>query len=197
MTDVRPTILPDFHKQVLAVQRVEKLLLDVTRALDGAKIPYAVVGGNAVAAWVATVDEDAVRATKDVDLLLRRSDITAATQALTALDLERVEVLGVTMFVDRKRPSPKKGVHIVFANEKVHGHYEHAAPDTAQSVRAPAGFMVIDLRSLLEMKLQAFRDIDRVHVRDLLSVQLLTDPLIDDVPSDLRKRLHEIRKTPE
>lgn len=197
MTDVRPTILPDFHKQVLAVQRVEKLLLDVTRALDGAKIPYAVVGGNAVAAWVATVDEDAVRATKDVDLLLRRSDITAATQALTALDLERVEVLGVTMFVDRKRPSPKKGVHIVFANEKVRGHYEHAAPDTAQSVRAPAGFMVIDLRSLLEMKLQAFRDIDRVHVRDLLSVQLLTDPLIDDVPSDLRKRLHEIRKTPE
>ena len=197
MTDVRRTILPDFHKQVLAVQRVEKLLLDVTRALDAAKIPYAVVGGNAVAAWVAKVDEDAVRATKEVDLLLRRSDIAAATQALNALDLERVEVLGVTMFVDRKRPSPKKGVHIVFANEKVRGHYEHASPDTGQSVRAPAGFAVIDLRSLLVMKLQAFRDIDRVHVRDLLSVQLLTDELIDDVPSDLGKSLHEIRMTPE
>ncbi|MCH8806817.1 MAG: hypothetical protein IH986_12110 [Planctomycetes bacterium] len=197
MTDVRPTILPDFHKQVLAVQRVEKLLLDVTRALDGAKIPYAVIGGNAVAAWVATVDEDAVRATKDVDLLLRRSDIAAATQALTALDLERVEVLGVTMFVDRKRPSPKKGVHIVFANEKVRGHYEHAAPDTAQSVRTPAGFVLIELASLVSMKLQAFRRIDQVHVEDLLAVDLIDDAVTASLPPDLLARLREIQETKE
>ena len=114
-----------------------------------------------------------------------------------ALDLERVEVLGVTMFVDRKRPSPKKGVHIVFASEKVRGHYEHTAPDTAQSVRASAGFMVIELASLVSMKLQAFRRIDQVHIEDLMAVNLIDDALIGRLPPDLRNRLHDIRETPE
>jgi hypothetical protein len=34
-----------------------------------------VAGGNAVAAWVATVDPSAVRNTQDVDILLRRADL--------------------------------------------------------------------------------------------------------------------------
>ena len=67
--------VPDFRGQVLAVNRVERLLRKVAGALDAAGVPYAVVGGNAVAAWVMTVDEGAVRATKDVDILLRRADL--------------------------------------------------------------------------------------------------------------------------
>ena len=44
-------------------------------------VPYAVAGGNAVAAWVSRVDEAAVRNTQDVDILLRRSDLSAAIAA--------------------------------------------------------------------------------------------------------------------
>lgn len=44
-----------------AVAKVRDRLLRVTAALNQAGIPYAVVGGNAVASWVATVDEGAVR----------------------------------------------------------------------------------------------------------------------------------------
>ena len=47
-------------------------------ALEGAGIPYAVAGGNAVASWVARVDEAAVRNTQDVDILIRREDLDAA-----------------------------------------------------------------------------------------------------------------------
>lgn len=39
-------------------------------ALERAGIPYVVVGGNAVATWVARVDLEAVRNTKDVHLLV-------------------------------------------------------------------------------------------------------------------------------
>lgn len=49
----------------MAVERVEQLLRDVTTALDASGIRYAVVGGTAVAAWVAHIDAGAVRATKD------------------------------------------------------------------------------------------------------------------------------------
>src|SRR5262245_51991650 len=65
-----------------AVANVRERLLRATQALNQAGIAYAVVGGNAVASWVATVDEGAVRNTRDVDILVRRSDLTAVTTAL-------------------------------------------------------------------------------------------------------------------
>lgn len=65
-----------------AVAKVRERLLRATAALNQAGIHYAVVGGNAVASWVATVDEVAVRKTRDVDLLVRREDLPAITSAV-------------------------------------------------------------------------------------------------------------------
>src|SRR5580765_4044523 len=64
-----------------AVAKVRERLLRATSALNQAGIAYAVVGGNAVASWVATIDEGAVRNTRDVDLLVRRSDLPAIRTA--------------------------------------------------------------------------------------------------------------------
>src|SRR6202162_4621097 len=65
-----------------AVAKVRERLLRATAALNEAGVPYAVVGGNAVASWVATIDEGAVRNTRDIDLLVRRCDLPAITAAL-------------------------------------------------------------------------------------------------------------------
>ncbi len=181
----------------MAVQRVERLLRKVAKALDKARVPYALVGGNAVAAWVATVDDGAVRATKDVDILVRRSDLAAVTEALGRVGLMRVEVLGVVMFVDRRRPNPKTGVHIVFAKERIRAHYKHPAPDAREAVRIGEGFLVVDLPALVRMKLQSFRRIDQVHIEDLLSIDLIDAAQIRKLPPDLRKRLREIQATVE
>ena len=66
-------------------QRMAKGIDDVKRRLERAAaalaqlgVDYAVVGGNAVAAWVSRVDESAVRNTRDVDILLRREDMALA-----------------------------------------------------------------------------------------------------------------------
>lgn len=67
-----------------AVERVRDRLRRATATLEAAGVPYAVVGGNAVATWVARVDEAAVRNTQDVDILLNRSDLEAAKQPLGA-----------------------------------------------------------------------------------------------------------------
>ena len=58
-----------------AVAKVRARLLHAAACLREAGVPYAVVGGNAVAAWVSRVDEAAVRNTRDVDIRLRRADL--------------------------------------------------------------------------------------------------------------------------
>lgn len=53
-----------------ALEKVRERMRRAAQALAAAGIPYAVAGGNAVAAWVGEVDEAAVRNTQDVDILL-------------------------------------------------------------------------------------------------------------------------------
>ncbi|HEU5115646.1 MAG TPA: hypothetical protein VFT74_03135, partial [Isosphaeraceae bacterium] len=74
-----------WERMIRAVEKVRERLQRATQALEQAGVPYAVVGGNAVAAWVARVDEAAVRNTQDVDLILRRTDLDAARTALEAV----------------------------------------------------------------------------------------------------------------
>ncbi len=181
----------------MAVDRVEQLLRKVTEALNVSGIDYAVIGGNAVAAWVAKVDDAAVRATKDVDVLIRREDVGRVTDALRPVGLMPVEVLGVYMFVDTEKPNPKTGVHVVFAGERIRPNYTHPAPDPSECVKEDDGFRVIDLRRLVEMKLQAYRFIDRAHVQDLLAVGLIDDAIRDALPRDLRERLDAIEGSGE
>lgn len=68
---------------IRAVEKVRERTLRAARALEAAEIPYAIAGGNAVAAWVARVDETAVRNTRDVDILVRREDFSRIKEALT------------------------------------------------------------------------------------------------------------------
>src|SRR5450432_1575978 len=87
-------------RMVLAVERVRDRLVRVSAALAAAGIPYAVAGGNAVAAWVATVDAAAVRNTQDVDILLRRADLDAANQSLQSAGFIRRHAAGIDLFLD-------------------------------------------------------------------------------------------------
>ncbi len=83
-----------------AVARVRDRLLRATSVLNQAGIPYAVVGGHAGASWVTTIDEGAVRNTRDIDLLVRREDLPVITAALERAGFVRAEVLDETMFLD-------------------------------------------------------------------------------------------------
>src|SRR5947209_17879127 len=90
-----------------AVARVRERLLRATAALNQAGVPYAVVGGNAVASWVATVDEGAIRNTPDIDLLVRRSDLPIIAAALQQAGFVRDESLDVVMFRDGPEGKPR------------------------------------------------------------------------------------------
>lgn len=180
-----------------AVEKVRERLLRTARALTSGNVPYAVIGGNAVAIWVASKDEGAVRNTKDVDVLLNRPELDAAAAAMSASGFDMTEVNGVTVFLEREDPMPSRGVHVVFANEKVKPSDPYPAPSVKVGLVSSEGVKALGLQELLLLKLMAFRDIDRVHIRDMLGVGVLTPQVIEQVPADLRPRLNEILANPE
>jgi hypothetical protein len=56
-----------WSRHVMALEDVSRRLERICRALGEASVPYALVGGQAVAMWVATREPAAVWTTKDVD----------------------------------------------------------------------------------------------------------------------------------
>src|SRR6266480_4055710 len=108
-----------WERYLMALDEVTDRLERIARALEDAGIAYALVGGQAVALWVATKDPAAVRTTKDVDILLRREDLPRARAAAAAAAFDYFEVMGVGMFVERADPNPRKAIHVLWAGEKV------------------------------------------------------------------------------
>src|SRR4051794_2281328 len=140
---------------VTAVERVRDRLRRATAALEAAGVPYAVIGGNAVAAWVATVDPAAVRNTQDVDILLRREDLDAVGRGMAAAGFVRCEVSGVEMFLDGPVAGRREAVHIIIAGEKVRPTSLAPAPDVTESTK-PESFSLVALEALVRMKLTSF-----------------------------------------
>ncbi len=182
-------------RMVNAVEKVRRRLLKATATLQTAKVAYAVAGGNAVAAWVSTIDEEAVRNTRDVDILIRRSDLPAAKSALEAVGFIYRHAAGMDLFLDGSEGSPRSGVHILFANEKVHADEPAANPDVAES-SFTGTFQVLTLEALVRIKLTAFRDKDRTHLRDLLDVGLIDAQWAARLPDELGKRLLGLLNNP-
>lgn len=183
------------ERMVRAVERVRERLLLATAALENASIPYAVCGGNAVAVWVTRVDESAVRNTRGVDILIRRSDLDAVKAALSAAGFDNKHTADLDLFLDSPSARPRDAVHIIFAGEKVRPEELLPNPDVTESVPSEQ-FRVLDLEALVRIKLTAYRDKDRTHLRDLLDVGLIDGSWCGRYPAELAARLRALVDTP-
>jgi hypothetical protein len=183
-------------RMVRAVEKVRERLLRASGVLERAGVAYAVADGNAVALWVSRVDESAVRNTRDVDILIRREDFEAARDALTVAGFVHRHSSGIDLFLDGPGAKARDAVHVVFANEKVRPHEELPNPDVTESEDA-GSFQVLDLPALVRIKLTAFRDKDRTHLRDLIDVGLVDESWCGRYPDVLADRLRHLIETPE
>ena len=184
------------NRMVRAVEKVRERLKRATSALERLHIPYAVIGGNAVAAWVATIDEAAVRNTQDVDIALRRGDLEAAKVALAEEGFIYRHSSGIDMFLDGEGAKARDAVHAVFSGEKVRPEYLLPVPDVDENDR-PGEYRVLALEALVRMKLTSFRDKDRTHLRDFLDVGLIDESWPSRFPSLLGERLQQLLDTPD
>lgn len=196
MTEFHLTGAALWERMNRAVEKVQERLEKTARTLENAGIPYAIIGGNAVRAWVAQKDEAAVRTTRDVDILLRRSDLSAATQAMQNAGFVYRHSAGIDMFLDHENAKARDAVHVLIASEKVRETDLLAAPDVDESVIVDS-HRTLSLAALVRMKLNVFRDKDRMHLRDMLDVELIDSNWVTLVPPILAPRFQELLDNPE
>lgn len=196
MTEIRFTGDALWERIERAVEKVRDRLRRVTRALNSASIPYAVIGGNAVQHWVSQVDESVVRNTRDVDIILNESDLDRAIPALEAEGFIYRHSAGVTMFLDGPDAKARDAVHVVFAGKKVRDEYPEPVPGIERYVLMDDA-RTLPFEQLVAMKLTSYRRKDQVHLLDMISVGLLDERWLDRLSPVLRLRLEELLNDPD
>jgi predicted nucleotidyltransferase len=191
-----------WQRMAQGIDDVRERMQRAAKALDTAGVPYAVIGGNAVAAWVSRVDASAVRNTRDVDILLNREDMPRAFVAMEAAGFvhRRVAASGkataMDVFLDGPAAKVRDAVHVLWAGEKALPEAVEPTPLLEKTEEGEA-FKLIPLEDLVRMKLISFRDKDRMHLRDLLAVGLIDETWLKRFPAPLAERLRRILDDPE
>src|SRR5260221_229439 len=184
-----------WERMIRAVEKVRERLRRAAAALEAAGVPYAIAGGNAVAAWVSRVDEAAVRNTQDVDILRRRADLPGAMAAMAQAGFIHRHTASLDLFLDGPTASARDAVQIIFAGEKVRLDSLAPAPDVAESEPTDS-FRLVTLDALVRMKLASFRDKARTHLRDLIEIDLIDASWCPRLPAELGRRLQSLLDTP-
>lgn len=178
-----------------SMEIVEQRLRRTVRVLETAGIPYAVVGGNAVRIWVAQVDQGAVRATNDVDILVRPADLEPLKQAMKAAGFSYRQTAGLDMFVEDENDSARNAVHVVLSGQMVRLDDFEPNPDV-EPCESGHEFRTLPLEKLVRMKLNSFCLKDKVHLLDMIQVGLVDATWLDRFPGQLRQRLQGLIENP-
>ena len=179
-----------------AVEKVRERLRRVTKALNEAEIPYAVVGGNAVQHWVAQVDESVVRNTRDVDIILNGPDLDRAIVALEQVGFIYRRAASVSMFLDGPDAKARDAVHVVFAGQKVRQEYPEPVPGI-DDFELMEDTKTLPLEALVKMKLTSYRRKDQVHILDMISIGIIDETWLSRFSPELQQRLQELLDDPD
>jgi hypothetical protein len=177
------------------VEQLFDILKRLAAALRQAGIEYRVIGGVAAFIHVSERDPLLARMTRDVDLAIDRRNLEALAEAVRPFGFEDRHAVGVDMLVDTAQPKARSAVHLVFVREKVRPDFLEPVPDFSPAVQTAEGLLIAPVADLVRMKLTSFREKDRVHVRDMDSVALITEEVEAQLPDLLRQRLAQIRAT--
>lgn len=171
------------------------ILQKIAEPLIAANIPYEIIGGLAVLIQVEEADPSQAVLTRDVDILIRRSDLDRVIAAAESGGFQFRHAAGVDMLLYGGKVS--NPVHLLFSGEKVTPSQTFPHPPVAPELKEVKGLpvCVIPVAELVRMKLSANRDKDRVHIRSLDAAGLITPEIEHRLPETLRARLKQVRET--
>ncbi len=169
-------------------------LARITQVLGDAGVPYELIGGVAVLAHILGRNRSRSFVTRDIDLLIRREDLSRLTAAAESAGYEARKIVGGFMLI-RPNQEPGEAVHVIFAGER---------SKTTQPVPHPAVAPVLmeffdmqvpvaPLADLIQMKLNSFRAKDQLHLETLDETGLITGVLEAQLAQVLRERLAQAR----
>jgi hypothetical protein len=130
-----------------------------------------------------------------MDVLLRRENLPDMIQAMTQNGFCHRETAGGDIFTERPDESAREAVHVVIAKEMVKPGEFDPNPDLEPQTRANE-FNTVLFETLVRMKLNSFRNIDRVYIRDMIDVGLIDRSWLDRFPTVLSDRLKIILDDP-
>lgn len=179
-----------------SMERVERRLRRTISILESAGIPFAVVGGNAVRIWVAQVDPGAVRATNDVDVLIRPDDLECVQKVMQEHGFHYRQVAGLPMFLEGNDDSVRNAIHVVLANQMVRDDDYEPNPDV-EPTEYGDGIRTLPVDRLVRMKLNSYRLKDRVHLIDMIQVGIIDESWLNKFPRLLADRLKSLLENPD
>ena len=171
------------------------VLHKITGPLAEGYVPHELVGGLAVLIHVEEADPAHSMLTRDVDLMIRRSDIGRVIKIAEGCGFKFRHAAGVDMLLHGN--TAKTPVHLLFSGEKVRPTQATPNPDIRPVQKAVHGepVAVISLADLLRMKLSSWRLKDQVHVQVMDAAGLITLAVEQTLSEELRGRLQYVRET--
>ncbi len=103
---------------------------------------------------------------------------------------------GKELFLESLKTKTRDGVHVLFSGERVPADDSAPAPDVSEC-DGTGDFRVLALPSRVRMKLDSYRRVDRVHLRDMLDVGLIDESWLWKLPPELAARLKTLIDDPD
>jgi hypothetical protein len=172
-------------------------LQKITEPLENSGIAHELIGGLAVFLHVENRDPAHSVLTRDVDLMIHRSDLPRMIQVAQDHGFRFRHAAGLDMLLYGNVTSAKDAVHILFSGEKVKDSQAEPNPEL-QAVRMKMhgrDFWVIPLTDLVRMKLSSFRLKDQVHIKSMDAAGLITPDVEQSLSQVLHSRLRHTRET--
>jgi hypothetical protein len=171
------------------------ILEKIAEPFAAAAIPYEVVGGLAVLIYVEEANPEHSVLTRDVDILVSRSDLDRVVTVAQSRGFRFRHAAGVDMLLYGDKAV--NAIHLVFSGEKVKASQAIPNPQVSPEQKSIQGrqLPVISVAELVRMKLSANRDKDRVHIRSMDAAGLITPQMERELPESLRARLKHVRET--
>lgn len=170
---------------------VDRLRRSVEKLVE-TRIPYAVIGDLAVKAWIRTVDPEGYRNTPNVDLLIQPSDVDRALSLLSSI--HQVQCLPA-IACEGLPGQIRDAIRLVVSGERIDQN-QLSTPEVSSCIELE-GMNVLCLETLVRMKLDVNRTIDRVHLHDLCDFNLIDESWFARLPERLAQRLRAIVENPE
>ncbi len=173
------------------------ILHKITETLNTQLIPHELIGGLAVLIYVEEANPELTALTRDVDLMVNRSDLEQIKETAGEGGFRFRHTAGVDMLIYGPTESARNAVHLLFSGEDVRPTQASPNPPIRPERKRVHGkeVLVIPLVDLIRMKLSANRLKDQVHIQSMDAAGLITPDAEATLTPELAARLKRVRET--